>query len=124
MNKRKIFINCSNHLSVNWQEAQKKEALKYGEIIDVPFPDVNCDLNDTELNGLVQSVVDKMLEFKPEVVMCMGEYVSCYKIVQKLKDKNIKVLATKSARVSNEIKNKDGSINKKSCFDFKGFREY
>ena len=32
-----IFINLSNHKSVNWDQNQTNEALKYGSILDMDF---------------------------------------------------------------------------------------
>lgn len=39
MNKP-VFINLTNHPSKYWGEQQKKEAHKYGAIVDIPFPNV------------------------------------------------------------------------------------
>ncbi len=33
-----MFINLSNHALQNWSLKQKEEAVKYGELIDLPFP--------------------------------------------------------------------------------------
>ena len=33
-----MFVNFSNHPSSLWSENQRKEAEKYGEIVDLKFP--------------------------------------------------------------------------------------
>ena len=38
-----MFVNFSNHPSSLWSENQRKEAEKYGEIVDLKFPSVNPD---------------------------------------------------------------------------------
>lgn len=119
-----MFINCSNHPSVNWTDDQKQAAKEYGEIIDIPFPNVRYDLTDDELDDLVEETVNIIMRHNPKAVMCMGEFVCCFRIVQKLKDNNIIVLASKTARVCKKVVNEDGSTTKTSWFDFKGFREY
>lgn len=122
--RKDIFVNCSNHPSKGWQDSQKNAALEYGEIVDVPFPNVGSEITNEELDALVDDTVNKILEYKPKAVMLMGEFVTSYKIVNKLKENNIKVLVSVTERNSKEVKGKDGVINKTSVFDFKGFREY
>lgn len=36
-----MLINCSNHPSRLWGDPQKEAAKVYGEIMDIPFPQVN-----------------------------------------------------------------------------------
>ena len=38
---KNMFINFTNHPSNNWGVIQIKESLKYGKIIDLPFPEVS-----------------------------------------------------------------------------------
>lgn len=122
--RKDIFVNCSNHPSNGWQDSQKNAALEYGEIVDVPFPNVDSRITNEELDALVDDTVNKIMEYKPKAVMLMGEFVTSYKIVNKLKENNIKVLVSVTERNSKEVKGSDGVITKTSVFDFKGFREY
>ncbi len=124
MDLKKIFVNCSNHPSQGWTTVQKKEAEKYGTIIDVPFPAVACDLTTAQVEELAEQMTEKILLLNPEAVMCMGEFVVCFKIVQKLKAQGITVLASCSERQAVENIQKDGTVRKETIFAFKGFREY
>ena len=36
-----MFINYTNHPSASWGEKQTDEAKKYGEIVDMPFPNIS-----------------------------------------------------------------------------------
>lgn len=120
----KKFINCSNHPSALWSAEQRKAAEKYGEIVDVPFPQVSYDLSEEQLQKLVDMTVDRVLGYHPEVVMCMGEFVVCYRLVRILKERGIKVLATRSDRQSSEELEENGVVRKSSIFLFRGFWEY
>lgn len=119
-----IFVNCSNHPSNRWTEIQKKAAEEYGEIVDVPFPIVECGLSSGQLEKLADKMVDKILAYNPKAVMCMGEFVVCYRITRKLKEKGIIVLASSSERKAVEQVDRDGTVRKESIFVFRGFREY
>ena len=59
----KKFVNCSNHPSRLWSVMQRETAEKYGEIVDVPFPAVACDLTDSGLEELAEQIKGE----KPEV---------------------------------------------------------
>lgn len=39
-----MFINFSNHPSVRWSAEQTAAAMKFGDFVDVPFPDVPLSL--------------------------------------------------------------------------------
>ena len=118
------FVNCSNHPSGGWLKAQKDAAEKYGTIIDIPFPAVKCNLTDQQMENLAEQMTAKIVEIQPVAVMCMGEFVLCFRIVQKLKAKGIRVLASCSERKAVEHLEEDGTIRKESIFTFNGFREY
>lgn len=120
----KKFVNCSNHPSKLWSIMQKEAAEKYGEIVDIPFPAVACDLTDSGLEKLAEQITRDILALEPTAVMCMGEFVVCFRIVQKLKAKGIKVLASYSERKAIEHVEKNGTVQKETIFVFQGFREY
>lgn len=124
MSELKTFVNCSNHPSLNWSHEQTAAAEYYGRIVDVPFPKVDCDLVDREIEQLADQITETILKQNPGAVMCMGEFVLCFRIIQKLKAKGIRVLATCSDRRTIEHITNDGTTRKESVFTFKGFREY
>lgn len=121
---KNIFINCSNHPSDAWDDKQIEAANGYGEIVDIPFPKISVSMSDEELSSLVNRYVEKIMEYKPKAVMCMGEFVTCFKIVEKLKAQGVVVLASVTKRKSVELKLDDGVIRKVSEFKFFGFRKY
>jgi len=120
----KIFINFSNHPSTNWSKEQISEALKYGEIIDISFPDVDPKLDSDEISRLACEYTEKILEYNPVAVMCQGEMTLSFKVVEMLKSKGILVLAACSAREASYETLADGSVVKTHKFRFVRFRSY
>lgn len=57
-------------------------------------------------------------------VMCQGEFTLTYAIVTRLKKNGITVFAACSRRETEEIRNADGSTQKKVLFSFERFREF
>ena len=49
-----MFINLSNHALQNWSLKQKEEAEKYGELIDLPFPNISPYADSVEIDRLVE----------------------------------------------------------------------
>lgn len=118
------FINFSNHPSNNWSVYQKETAEKYGEIIDISFPNVEPEMDEAGIEKLAEECYEKIKNSNPAAVMCQGEFGLSYKVIQLLKKDNYKVLYACSKRETIEEKRDDGSISKSSIFRFVKFREY
>ncbi len=119
-----MFINCSNHKSIDWSAEQKSAAKAYGEIVDVGFPTVAATSNEAEISEIADGLFEKIKDYSPACVMCQGEFTLTYSLVKKLLDANIKTVAACSEREVEEVKLEDGSTQKKATFRFVGFREY
>ena len=117
------FINHSNHPSVNWSQEQQEAALAYGDIVDLPFPELHADYTEQQICEAVQKSLDKIMALDPVAVLCQGEFTYTYNLVKLLKEKEIKVLAACSERMAHE--KWDGGVScKVSYFKFVQFREY
>ncbi len=119
-----MFINLSNHPMNLWSEEQKSAALKYGEIIDMKFPDIPADYTEQEIDRLSDKYLDDIMKLNPNRVMCQGEFSFVYCLVSKLKKAGIKVVAACSKRDVEDVKNEDGVSKKQVIFRFVRFREY
>lgn len=118
-----FFINCSNHPSESWGKKQTMEARKYGKIIDIPFPQIKSTMGRGDIMQTVDQVYQEIILYHPQAVMCMGEFVTVYHLVNKLKADGILVLATVSERRVTEMV-RNGQTIRNAVFEFQGFREY
>lgn len=119
-----MFVNCSNHASEFWGELQIHEAQKWGEIVDCPFPAVDPEYDEKMIQKLAEETVKCIIQKEPTAVMCQGEFTLTYAIVQQLKKMGILVVAACSERKSAEIWLPDGTVQKKTNFEFIRFRKY
>lgn len=121
---KKIFINHTNHPKEHWSAEQISAAKVYGEILDMAFPAISATATAQEIRELVKRNLKKILELKPAVVLCQGEFNYTFAMVEELKKLGIKVVAATSERVVAEEILSDDSTQKISNFRFVQFREY
>ncbi len=119
-----MFINCSNHPSANWNNAQCSAAREYGEILDIPFPCMDPEMDEQQIHGLVEAKLREIEELKPNAIFCAGEYTVTYQLVNALLKRGYLVLATCSKRVTSEEFHDDGTSTKTSRYNFVRFRGY
>lgn len=116
---RSVFINLSNHPQDTWGDAQRKAALDLApEIVDVPFPQVDPEMDSAALNELAQRIVDGLPD--AEVALVQGEFTLCYRLVNLLSEKGVRCLAATTHR-NVEFMTGGGQT---SFFEFKQFRGY
>ncbi len=120
-----MLINFTNHPSVQWSEGQKKAAEMYGEIVDLPFPDVD-PMWDSEKIKEIAAIFEKkvchlLIQDKNgrNAVHLMGELTLCYELIKRLQKMGIQCIASTSRR--NTITNRNSKITE---FNFCRFREY
>lgn len=117
MDKR--FINFTNHPSAKWEECQRKEALKYGEILDIPFPAVDAKGDEAYISKLADEYAERIIKLHPEAVLCQGEFTLAYQVIKRLVGYGVTVLTACSERMIKESGNK-----KEVIFVFSRFRKY
>ena len=117
------FINLSNHPSDRWDEEQRKAAEEYGEIVDIPFPQVGPEASHEDILAMADECVHAIEEKAQNTditVHVMGEMTLTYAIVSRLKEMGIRCVASTTER--NTVV--DDSGVKTSVFAFTMFREY
>lgn len=117
-----MFINLSNHPSSGWSEEQLKAARAFGEVVDMPFPQVEPAATAEEVHNLAEELVAAILECGEPAdltVHIMGEMTLCYAVISRLQDCGICCVASTTERFVTEV---DGK--KVSEFHFVQFREY
>jgi len=118
-----MLINFSNHPSQKWSEKQLQEARKFGEIIDLPFPDVDPNYNESEINQISIQYIQKIIDISHQetcTVHIMGEMTLTFTIINKLKNLNYSCIASTTKRSVNWLKQNEKSAH----FSFVRFREY
>ena len=118
-----LLVNFSNHPSRYWDNSQREESQNYGELLDIPFPQISPNASDDELEKLALDYVQRIVslaESKDIIVHIMGEMTFTFMVVTRLKEMGIKCIASTTERKTTY--NDDGT--KVSEFSFVKFREY
>ena len=125
----KVFLNISNHPLAEWSESQIQAALDLcpqGQIIDLPFPQVNPSFSTDEVVALAHSywlestaVLDQKKQM-PHCALIAGEPIMCVALVELLNKQGIKCY---SATTHREVRCDDHG-QKVSKFNFVRFRSW
>ncbi len=118
-----MLINLTNHPTDTWTELQLHEACKYGEIVDLPFPDVSDKATHEDVKDLVKQLFDKIVKLssnKACTVHVMGEMTFTYAMVNMLKAHGYKCVASTSKRIVEMLPDDSKNVR----FEFCQFREY
>lgn len=118
-----MLINLSNHPSAKWSAKQLQAAHQFGDIVDLPFPDVNPEADEQSVIALANSYASKVetLASEDEVtVHVMGEMNFIYSFVKRMRERGIACVASTTKRIVKELPNGQ----KESVFQFVKFRRY
>ena len=119
-----MMVNFSNHPYLNWSDQQKSAAEYCGKTVDLPFPAVDPNADETEIDRLARQCAARIREFSPQAVLCQGEFTLAYRVTQILVGEHIPVLAACTERRVQETVNRDGSVSRNSLYSFVRFRRY
>lgn len=119
----KLFLNLSNHPSAQWSAEQMQAAQAYGEVVDMPFPQVSPYADEDENELLVDDYCHRILKLANHhhlTVHLMGEMTFCFSLVCRLQALGITCVASCSERQAEDV----GDGIKQSRFSFIRFRRY
>ena len=119
-----MLINFTNHPYAIWPEAQREAARAFGEVKDLPFPQVAPHLSAAELRALADEYAEKIEAMKPDAVLAAGEFTLLFMLVDRLLQDGITVVSSCYTRETIEYKRPDGTNEKKAVFRFECFRRY
>lgn len=120
-----MLINFSNHPSDRWSAEQSNAALsQYGEIADIPFPNVDAYASDESVFLIAKSIADEIETSSPDAVLCQGEFSLAFAVTELLMEKGIPVICACSERNVVENLTESGETVKRVEFKFTRFREY
>lgn len=119
-----MFVNFTNHPSGSWGAAQRRAAQVYGEILDLPFPDVPPALSARCGGRPGRRVGGAHPGPAPACVLCQGEMTLTARVVRLLQSRGVPVVAACSARCAASRTDADGCTHRQTEFRFVQFREY
>ena len=119
-----LFINHTNHPSAQWSEEQLQAARQYGDVVDVPFPQIEAGLSEAEVHDMAEAAAGRIAELKPSAVLVQGEFTYSYAIIGYLLKAKIDVLAACSERCTECFVNEQQETVKRSVYKFVRFRSY
>ena len=122
--RKNMFLNLTNHPSALWSIEQMTAAQQYGKVMDMPFPNVPPDMDESGVEKMAQEIYSKVKALQPDIVMCQGEMTLTYSLVRLFKEAGIKTVAACSERCTQERQKPDGSTEKTAVFMFRQFRNY
>ena len=119
-----MLINLTNHPSSRWSDKQKAAAEVYGEIVDMPFPEIREEGCEWYVSDLADQYLRKILNMpdaSPFVVHLMGEQTFSYALIKRLRERGITCVASTTKRiVKEEVPGKKSEV----IFQFERFRTY
>ena len=119
----KLFLNLSNHPISKWDAKQLEAAKLYGEITEIPFPNLSAEVTENEIETIVSTYyedITSQYSYAELTVHIMGEMTFSFRLVEKLKAAGIRCVASTSERVVEDL----GNGKKIVQFSFVRFREY
>ena len=119
-----MLINCSNHPSRLWGPSQRAAASVYGEILDIPFPQVDPRLDEDGLWKLAGDFAARIEALGADAVFLAGEFTFLFMLVDKLLKDGENVICACSKRETEEVLRADGASEKRAVFVFERFRKY
>ena len=119
-----MLLNLSNHPLSTWTDEQVKAAQEqYGEVVDLPFPQVSPEATPNDIQRLAEEYLSKIQTIgSPEqvAVHLMGELNLTFALVSLLKANGYTCVASTTERVVKELDNHQ----KLAEFHFVQFRKY
>lgn len=118
-----LFLNLSNHSSDKWSKAQLDAARAYGEVVDMPFPEIDPGATTEEIHRLAEEYAEEITSSyldRDLTIHLMGEMTFTFRLVTLLLARGVSCVASTTQRKTSELP--DGK--KESIFEFKEFREY
>lgn len=121
--EKSILINLSNHPYSTWSEPQKQAALPYGEVKEIPFPSIDAQADEKEIESLACRYLEEIKSFGhpySTVVHIMGEFSFTFALIKKLKEAGYTCIASTSKRICTSVSNGKKIVS----FQFERFRQY
>lgn len=121
MKNQNMLLNLSNHPSSQWSKAQIVAAEEYGDIIDLPFPNIDPWASEADIAVLADSFFQHIKSIgavESTTIHLMGEFSFTYALLYRLRQEGYDCVVSTSVR---NVVMKDSV--KEVIFDFVRFRK-
>ena len=119
-----MLVNFSNHPSQGWSTEQRAAAACYGDILDLPFPNVPADSDTQAVAALADDYCERIRSLGAQAVLVQGEMSLAFAVAGRLQRGGVTALCACSERVCETAVLADGSTERRSVFRFVQFRQY
>jgi len=120
-----MFINFTNHPNAMWSDKQTAAAEEYGEILDIPFPEIDPFGDEDYIERLAEDYAARIQAHKPAAVLCQGEMTLAFAVAAILMTEcEVNVVAACSERIVSEKIGTNGETVRYTEFGFVRFRGY
>jgi hypothetical protein len=119
-----MLINFTNHKSQNWSAEQLAASQIYGNVFDMPFPEVDPSEDEAYISDLANLYAAQIAELNPTAVLCQGEMTLAFALVSKLCEYGVMTIAACSKRKVIETRGANGETVKCATFVFTRYRKY
>ena len=96
-----MFINLSNHPSSLWDNKQLEATGRYGQIVDLPYPDIPADADEGTVVDICNRLFERITSEFPAQgtsIHIMGEMTSAFYLVRLLQKAGFSCLASTTRR--------------------------
>ncbi len=119
------FINATNHPSTKWSAEQLKAAQGYGEVYDLPFPNVDPTASSEDVKRIAHGYAADIagMAGKGGTALVQGEGSLMYHTIKFLTEQyGVNCVVACSDRKTVERVNEQGETVKTAVFSFVQFR--
>ena len=129
-----MLINNTNREHTTWGEDQLEASKDFGEIVDMIMPGIPAEADEAEADRIAGLVVRRILRRlgrenagtgnEQDAVICQGDFTLVYRVVTRLKEAGVTVVAPSFQRVTNPTLRPDGTTVPGYSFSFERYRQY
>ncbi|MBN2717704.1 MAG: hypothetical protein JXX14_17775 [Deltaproteobacteria bacterium] len=122
------FINLSNHLIASWsaEQLETAAALGFGDPVEFQggMPNVPPEMDEHEVASLAKRVSADAIAQGATAAFVASDFTFAFLLVKDLTARGIRCFSTTTLRRVEELVLADGTVYKKSVFEFVRWREY
>ena len=129
-----MLINNTNREHTTWGEDQLEASKDFGEIVDMIMPGIPAEADEAEADRIAGLVVRRILRrlgrekagtgTEQDAVICQGDFTLVYRVVTRLKEAGVTVVAPSFQRVTKPTLRPDGTTVPGYSFRFERYRQY